>query len=135
MRGEEVINHMSNKWSEYQRGRQDGLLLAAKIVKEDGIEGLEKELQFRGATKINSGITRKELNNLSMQIKDKMLDAFLILGVASIYDTFGFGQKRCNKWVQKLNEAASYLSDDLAEWDDYINGIKNELGITLEWRN
>lgn len=126
---------MSNKWSEYQRGRQDGLLLAAKIVKKDGIEGLEKELQFRGMTKINSGITRKELNSLSMQIKDKILDAFLILGVASIYDTFGFGQKRCNRWVQKLNEAASYLSDDLAEWDDYINGIKNELGITLEWRN
>ena len=38
---------MGKKMSEYMAGRDDGLLLALKIVKEDGVEALEKEIHFR----------------------------------------------------------------------------------------
>ena len=34
---------MGKKMSDYMAGRDDGLLLALKIVKEDGVESLEME--------------------------------------------------------------------------------------------
>lgn len=35
------------KVDDYTAGRSQGLILAREIVKKDGIEGLEKEIQFR----------------------------------------------------------------------------------------
>ena len=41
-----------NKMREYERGREDGLDLARRIVREGGLEALEKECRFRGVTGI-----------------------------------------------------------------------------------
>ena len=127
---------MSNKWSEYQRGRQDGLSLALDIVKKGGLEALEKEIQFRGKTGINTGIAMKELNKAAQPIKERTLDTFTILGVAALHDCFGFGQTRCQRWIDKIDEGADYLIDDFATWDDYINEIREQLNLTLDirWR-
>lgn len=127
---------MSNKWSEYQRGRQDGLLLARDIVRKDGIEALEKEISFRCNTGINTGIALKELNKAAGPIKERTLDTFTILSIACLHDEFGFGQVRCQRWLDKMDEGASYLIEDLATWDDYINSIKEQLGmdINIRWR-
>ena len=35
-----------NKMREYERGREDGLDLARRIVKEGGLEALERECKF-----------------------------------------------------------------------------------------
>ncbi len=37
------------KIDEYASGRNDGLLLALKIVEEDGVDALREEIKFRGA--------------------------------------------------------------------------------------
>ena len=39
-----------NKMKEYERGREDGLDLALRIVRDGGIEALEREVKFRGIT-------------------------------------------------------------------------------------
>ena len=38
-----------NKMKEYERGREDGLDLALRIVRDGGIEALEREIKFRGS--------------------------------------------------------------------------------------
>lgn len=43
------------KMADYSAGRNDGLALALKIVKEGGVEALEEELKFRGTTKSTQG--------------------------------------------------------------------------------
>ena len=44
-----------NKMREYERGREDGLTLALRIVKQGGgIEALEREVKFRGITGIHT---------------------------------------------------------------------------------
>ena len=49
-----------SKINEYMSGRNDGMLLALKTVKEGGIEALEKEIKFRNITKLPSHITRRK---------------------------------------------------------------------------
>ena len=126
-----------NKMREYERGREDGLLLAHKIVKQGGLEALDKEIKFRGCTGIRTSLACKDLDKASEKIKEMTMDTFTIMGIAALHDEFGFGQKRCQKWMDKFAEGANYLEEGLATWQDYIQSIKEELNLTLEirWNN
>lgn len=126
-----------NKMREYERGREDGLLLAHKIVKECGIEALEKEIRFRGCTGIRTSLACKDLDKASEKIKEMTMDTFTVMGIAALHDEFGFGEKRCQRWMNKFSEGANYLQEGLATWQDYIDSIKEELNLTLEirWNN
>ena len=123
-----------NKMREYERGREDGLLLALRIVEKDGIEGLRREIRFRGATGIHTSLAAKDLDEASQKIKDLTMDCFMVLSIASLHDVFGFGEKRIQRWAKKFNEGAEYLAEGLATWQDYIDGIKEQLGIEIEMR-
>ena len=126
-----------NKMREYERGREDGLLLAQKIVKRDGVEALDKEIKFRGCTGIRTSLATKDLDKASEKIKEMTLDTLTIIGIAALHDCFGFGEKRCQRWFDKVNEGAGFLIDGLATWQDYIESIKEEIGMNLEirWNN
>lgn len=58
------------KIDEYASGRNDGLLLALKIVEEDGVDALREEIKFRGAKGINTAMSKKELNKACTKIKE-----------------------------------------------------------------
>lgn len=120
-----------NKMKEYERGREDGLDLALRIVRDGGLEALERECKFRGVTGIHTSLAVKDLNKASQKIKEMTLDTFTILGVAVLHDKFEFGQKRCQKFIDGMEQGAEYIMDDLATWGDYIQSIKEELNINL----
>ena len=47
------------KRNDYITGREDGLLMALEIVKNEGVEALEKEIKFRNVTGIRTGLTKR----------------------------------------------------------------------------
>ena len=124
---------MSNL-KDYDRGRNDGLAMALRIVELDGIEGLRKEIKFRGVTGIHTTLAKKELDRASKQIKEMTLDTMIVLAVATLHDEFDFGQKRCQRFMDRLELKAGCLIDDLATWTDYIKAIKDEIGLELSIR-
>ena len=121
-----------NKMKEYERGREDGLDLARRIVQQGGLEALEQECKFRGATGIHTSLAVKDLDKASEKIKEVIADSFVILSIAVLHDDFGFGEKRCQRFRNGLDRAADYINDGLAEWIDYVDAIKEELGIVLK---
>ena len=124
---------MSNL-KDYNRGRNDGLAMALRIIESDGIEGLRKEIKFRGVTGIHTALAKKELDQSSKQIKEMTLDTMIVLAVATLHDEFDFGQKRCQRFMDRLELKAGCLIDDLATWPDYIKAIKDEIGLELSIR-
>lgn len=124
---------MSNL-KDYNRGRNDGLAMALRIAEEDGIEGLRKEIKFRGVTGIHTALAKKELDQASKQIKEMTLDTMIVLAVATLHDEFDFGQKRCQRFMDRLELKAGCLIDNLATWPDYIKAIKDEIGLELSIR-
>lgn len=126
-----------NKMREYERGREDGLDLALRIVRQGGIEALEKEVRFRNITGVHTSLAVKDLDKASEQIKVMTLDTFTILSIAVLHDYFGFGQIRCQRYMDGMDKGAEYLTNDLATWPDYIESIKEQLGMKLEirWNN
>ena len=58
-----------SKQSDWQNGRMDGLALALQIVKDGGVEALEKECRMRGAWRMNTSRSAKELDKLTDHVK------------------------------------------------------------------
>lgn len=125
---------MANKLDQYMLGRTEGMELALRIAKDKGIKELEKEVRFRQRTGISLNVTRQELNAASNKIKEMTLDTFTILSIACLHDLWGFGQKRCQQYMDKMAEGAQYLAEDLATWDDYIKEIQEQLGFEIKIR-
>lgn len=98
-----------NKMREYERGREDGLDLALRIVKQGGIEALEKEIKFRNITGVHTSLATKDLDKASQKIKEMTLDTFTILGIAVLHDCFGFGQIRCQRFMDGMDKGLSTL--------------------------
>ena len=122
---------MAKKINDYMAGREDGLMMALDIVKKDGIEALEKEIQFRNVTGIHMPLAKKDLDKATVKIKEQLLDTVTVLSVATLHDEFGFGGKRCQKFIKRFNTKAECLVDDMVSWDDYIQMIREELGIEM----
>ena len=105
--------------------------LVRSIAQQDAGE-LEQECKFRGATGIHTSLAVKDLDKASEKIKEVIADSFVILSIAVLHDDFGFGEKRCQRFRNGLDRAADYINDGLAEWIDYVDAIKEELGIVLK---
>ena len=116
---------MAKKLNEYMAGREDGLLMALDIVKKGGVEALEKEIRFRNVT------GKKDLDKATVKIKEQLLDTVTVLSVATLHDEYDFGAKRCERFIERFNIKAECLVDDMASWDDYIQAIREELGLEL----
>lgn len=119
------------KVDNYAAGRSAGMILAQKIVKEGGIEALDKEIRFRNISGVNVGISQKDLDAKTDKIKKRTLDTVLIMAVAVLRDEFDFGKKRCSRFIERFNKKADCLMADMASWDDYIQMIQEEIGIEL----
>ncbi len=122
------------KMRDYEAGRADGLDLALRIVRDGGLEALEREIKFRGITGINTSLAKKDLDKAATKIKEMTMDLLIVLGVAALHDEFGFGEKRCQRWMNKVSEGADYIIDDMAQWKDYIDAIKENIGLELDVR-
>lgn len=119
------------KMNDYQNGRMDGLLLAQKIVKEGGLEALDKEIRFRGATNLHTALAVKDLDKTTAQIKEFTLDTLLVMTIAVLYDEFDFEQEQCLQYLNRASKISESLLADMATWSDYQQMIKDELGIEL----
>ena len=122
-----------SKHDDYIWGRQSGLELALRIVKEDGIEGLEKEIRYRGRTGINSNLTVKELTKLKGPMCDRVAYSVLLLTFCALSDLYGFGRTRLERLYDKINEGSELIIEDLATFDDYAQALKEAHGIEIDW--
>lgn len=122
------------KVNEYMAGREDGLKLALKIVESSGTGALREEIKFRNVTQLHTMLDKKSLDKATRKIKEMTLDTVMILCVATLRDEFGFGTKRCQRFIDRMNLKAECLMDDLVTWKDFIEDIETEMGIKLRIR-
>ena len=126
---------MAKKQDDYFRGRESGLEIAYRVLKENGdtrgVQIIEDEVRKRGKMGINTAATTKELEKASMQVKVCMYESFLCQTLMVLHDEFGFGQKRCKQFVDRWNLKAETMEDGLVTWRDQVDAIKEELDIAL----
>lgn len=123
-----------SKMTDYQAGREDGLLLAEKIVKEGGLERLQEEIKYRGITGVHTQLAKKEIEKASEVIKMTTIDTILLLALSTVRDEFGFGEKRMQRLINRMEQKATCLIGDMATWEDFRETIKEETGIEVNVR-
>lgn len=69
-----------------------------------------------------------------MKIKEMTMDTFTVLCVAVLRDEFEFGKKRCERFIERMNLKAECLIGDMVTWNDFIENIREDLGIELQIR-
>lgn len=123
-----------SKMTDYQAGREDGLLLAERIVKEGGLERLQEEIKYRGITGVHTQLAKKEIEKASEVIKMTTIDTILLLALSTVRDEFGFGEKRMQRLINRMEQKATCLIGDMATWEDFRETIKEETGIEVNVR-
>ena len=116
----------------FQAGRDEGLLLADKVVDESGPEGLKAEIRFRNITGVRTSFTQKELHAAAEDMKRFILYHDRIAMVAAVHDALRIGPKRMRRVLDKYNKLGAYLYHGWMEWIDVIQDIKARLKIDLE---
>lgn len=120
------------KMTDYQAGREDGLLMAKRLVEEGGLGRLEDEIKYRNLTGIHTGLVQKELEKATRQIKMTTLDTVLLLAISSIRDEYDFGAVRLKRLIDRMERKAQALIGDMATWEDFRQTIREELGIEID---
>lgn len=126
---------MANKQTEYNRGRQQGLEIALKVLRDggdkQGVKLVQDEIDRRGKVGISTAATVKELEKAAMPIKLCMYESFLCQSLMVLRDEYGFGQARCKRFMDRWKLKEKCLEDGLVTWRDYVDAIKDELDIQL----
>lgn len=120
------------KQSQYDTGRLDGMLLALRIAKADGIETLEKECKMRGAWQINVTMASKDLDKATDQIKHISYQTILIASLSVLHDRFGFGRIRCQRFVDGFAKLTTYLDHGWLYWYDLIEELRRQMDLRMD---
>ena len=114
--------------------RTDGMEYALRIVKEKGVEALEREVKTRIWSGISLRNTIEEINEGTVAIKQMTLDTVRIVTVMTLRDEFDFGKKRMQRFLDRFRSKTEVLIEDYATWKDYQDIIRDELGFDLDLR-
>ena len=118
---------------DYQKGRNDGLALALKIVREGGADALEEEIKARGVTGIHVNLSQKELEQALTPIKDLTIRTLLAMSVSSLRDEYGFGKERLQRFVDRFMKKTECLMSGWVTWKDICENIEEETGIQIDF--
>ena len=108
---------------------RSGMLRAYQLVKEQGIEELEKEIKFRNITKINAPLLSKELDAGIEEIKRLTIETVLTMAMGTLYSEFGFGKVRLERFRDTFMEATKGLNEGIVTWTDICYNIEDLTGI------
>ncbi len=122
------------KTNKEEECRREGMAYALKIAKEKGIEALEEECRFRGATRIPLSVSRKACDEVINKIKMNTIDTITILSAMTLRDEFDFGPKRIKRFTERFNKKAECIMDDYTNWDEQIQILKEECGLDFNIR-
>lgn len=97
---------------EYQ-ARMDGMLFAHKIVKEQGLDALTKEIKIRNILKMDVWARKSEVEELHQNIAKNIYQTVMVTMLYTLHDIFGFGKVR----LKKLKDAFDKTTKDIVDLD------------------
>lgn len=125
------------KLNDYQRGRLEGMTyIGTQLQKGVTVEEILKEIRFRCGSGITTPISSKDLDKVSVAIKEMTFDTVLALSIAVLYEEFGFGPVRLERYIDGFSDGFQAMVADgsMIKWFDIINNIKYSTGIELQVR-
>ena len=125
----------NRKFDEYNKGRMQGLDMAYRLLRDAGekkaADMVAEEIRKRGRMPVALPVTSKEIDHGLEHIHKCMYETFMCQALMVLRDQFDFGRVRCMKFIDRWNYKTNCMGSGLVEWADYVETIKEELGIDV----
>lgn len=128
---------MAKMGKEFQ-WRMEGMITAYKIVKESGIEGLEKDIRMRNYLKVDIWAKKGEIEQLNKTVSENVYMSMLSTVMFILHDTFGFGKKRLDlmklefdKKVENISNL-DWMGEHYVRFEDYGIYLNHKYGFDFD---
>lgn len=101
---------MAKRDKEYE-ARMQGMLYAVNVVKESGLEALEKDIKKRGVLKTPLAYTDKQIDEFWKQLSANLYATMTCVTGMVLHNTFGFGKQRLHKFREEFLNATNKTID------------------------
>lgn len=122
---------------EYQ-WRMDGMVYAHKLVKEGGIEALEKDIKMRNFLKVDIWARKEDVENLEFELSTNLYNSMLSTFLYTLHHTFDFGKTR----IKRLKDAfdinvgnifnIDWVGNNYVRFEDYAKFVNERLGMNFD---
>lgn len=123
------------KVNDLMTGRNQGMAMALRIVKDGGIEALEKEIEYRNLTGVSLNIPRKELEAATTTIRLRATEVAIAISLIALLDEFCFSKFQAIRYKEVFDAEVDRVLNDEASLNDYLKRIRDELGIEMVIRD
>ena len=107
-----------------------GMIRARNIVKEKGIEELDREIRMRGLLKVPVTVTTEKINKWSEDIKENIYNNMLTATLYALHEEFGFGNKYNEIALQAMD--FDWLGQHYVSLEDYAKDLNERYDMNLD---
>lgn len=111
--------------------RLEGMKYAYNYARKFGLDELEKDIKFRGATNLPYSVDRRQVINFQEETKERILSTVMLMSVLILREEFGYGRKRIEKFSEKFKENTEQLQSGDLTWKDTYEAMVEEVGFSL----
>lgn len=111
--------------------RLEGMKFAYNYAKKFGIEALEKEVEFRGATKLPYSVDRKQVIAFQNEMKNNILSTVMLMSVLVLKEKFNFTDEEIEMFSDKFKDNTEQLESGDLTWRDTYEAMVEEVGFSL----
>jgi len=111
--------------------RLEGMKYAYNYACKFGLDELEKDIKFRGATNLPYSVDRKQVIDFQEETKERILSTVMLMSVLILREEFGYGRKRIEKFSEKFKENTEQLQSGDLTWKDAYEAMVEEVGFSL----
>ena len=123
----------------YYEARMQGMIYAANIAKEKGIDALKREIQIRGVYKVPLQYTLEQLEEFIHEICDNTRNTTFALTFDTLNKEFRFGEQRLQQFADEFNKRFNacldldYMGEHFVDMTDFAHEIKSKYkNLTLD---
>lgn len=128
---------MAKRDKEYE-ARMQGMLYALNMVKEHGVDYLEKEIKKRGVIKSPLAYTDKQIDEFWEQLSANLYATMTCVTGMVLHDEFGFGKQRLHKFREEFRKTTNaslnldWLGGHYTTLEDYAVYLNEKYDLGLD---
>lgn len=122
------------KNDKFYEARMMGMIYAANLVRNEGIEALERDIKMRNIHKVPYTMTESQFAEFVNVIGEGSKNAVFAIVYVVLCEDFGFGEKRLLKFAEGFDKryrdifALDYMGEHYVSLTDYAVMMKEKYG-------
>lgn len=118
--------------------RMSGILYAYKMVKENGLEELEKDIKMRGVLRAPLSYSKGDIDKFLEYLKTNFYHSIMSVACIALENAFGFKKVRLKRFKEAFAKATTdmmdfdYIGENYVTLEDYAVYLNKEYDLDVD---